>query len=152
MKEERHVIWSNYGLDYEDWRDDLEAEYPDLSEDERISLMYEINGRRMGYKEIPSGNIRDCLYSDTDYSTWYVDRLGDLRCDAIHHDGRNFYLYRVYKDSASPSQIELLKEKLYRGIATRADITRVTRRLGDDIAKVYGFSIPRQRQAAAMER
>ena len=44
MKEERHVIWSNYGLDYEDWRDDLEAEYPDLSEDERISLMYEING------------------------------------------------------------------------------------------------------------
>ena len=174
-------IWSNYGLDYEDWRDDLEAEYPDLSEDERISLMYEINGdyldderanlnvqlsqpilvvgdlglwngRRMGYKEIPSGNIRDCLYSDTDYSTWYVDRLGDLRCDAIHHDGTNFYLYRVYKDSASPSQIELLKEKLYRGIATRADITRVTRRLGDDIAKVYGFSIPRQRQAAAMER
>ena len=181
MKEERHVIWSNYGLDYEDWRDDLEAEYPDLSENERISLMYEINGdylddertnlnvqlsqpilivgdlglwngQRMGYKEIPSGNIRDCLYSDTDYSTWYVDRLGDLRCDAIHHDGTNFYLYRVYKDSASPSQIELLKEKLYRGITTRADITRVTRRLGDDIAKVYGFSIPRQRQAAAMER
>ena len=83
MKEERHVIWSNYGLDYEDWRDDLEAEYPDLSENERISLMYEINGdyldderanlnvqlsqpilvvgdlglwngRRMGYKEIPA--------------------------------------------------------------------------------------------------
>ena len=83
MKEERHVIWSNYGLDYEDWRDDLEADYPDLSEDERISLMYEINGdyldderanlnmqlsqpilvvgdlglwngRRMGYKEIPA--------------------------------------------------------------------------------------------------
>ena len=132
MKEERHVIWSNYGLDYEDWRDDLEADYPDLSEDERISLMYEINGdyldderanlnmqlsqpilvvgdlglwngRRMGYKEIPSGNIRDCLYSNTDYSTWYVDRLGDLRCDAIHHDGTNFYLYRVYKDSASPN-------------------------------------------------
>lgn len=181
MKEERHVIWSNYGLDYEDWRDDLKADYPDLSEDERISLMYEINGdyldderanlnvqlsqpilvvgdlglwngRRMGYKEIPSGNIRDCLYSNTDYSTWYVDRLGDLRCDAIHHDSTNFYLYRVYKDSASPSQIELLKEKLYRGIATRADITRVTRRLGDDIAKVYGFSIPRQRQAVAMER
>ena len=181
MKEERHIIWSNYGLDYEYWRDDLEADYPDLSEDERISLMYEINGdyldderanlnvqlsqpilvvgdlglwfgRRMGYKEIASGNIRDCLYSNTDYSTWYVDRLGDLRCDAIHHDGTNFYLYRVYKDSASPSQIELLKEKLYRDIATRADITRVTRRLGDDIAQVYGFSIPRQRQPAALER
>ena len=94
MSEDKHIIWSNYALDYEDWRGDLEAEYPELSEDERISLMYEINGdylddermnlnvqlsqpilvvgdlglwngRRMGYKEIPSGNIRDCLYSDT---------------------------------------------------------------------------------------
>lgn len=44
MSEDKHIIWSNYALDYEDWRADLEAEYPELSEDERISLMYEING------------------------------------------------------------------------------------------------------------
>ena len=181
MKEDRHVIWSNYDLDYEDWRDDLEAEYPELTEDQRIALMYEINGdylddervnlniqlsqpilvigdlclwygRRSGYKEIESGNIRDCLYADTDYSTWYVDRLGDLRCDAIHHDGTDHYLYRAYKDGVRESQIDLLKDKLYRGIATRADVTRITRRLGDDIARVYGFSIPRVRQAPVMER
>lgn len=181
MKEDRHIIWSNYDLDYEDWRDDLEAEYPELTEDQRIALMYEINGdylddervnlsiqlsqpilvigdlglwygRRSGYKEIESGNIRDCLYADTDYSTWYVDRLGDLRCDAIHHDGTNHYLYRAYKDGVRESQIDLLKDKLYRGIATRADVTRITRRLGDDIARVYGFSIPRARQAPVMER
>ena len=181
MKENRHVIWSNYDLDYEDWRDDLEAEYPELTEDQRIALMYEINGdylddervnlniqlsqpilvigdlglwhgRRSGYKEIESGNIRDCLYADTDYSTWYVDKLGDLRCDAIHHDGTNHYLYRAYKDGVRESQIDLLKDKLYRGIATRADVTRITRRLGDDIARVYGFSIPRARQAPVMER
>ena len=183
MSEDRHIIWSNYDLDYEDWRDDLEAEYPDLTEDERMALMYEINGdyldderanlniqlshpilvvgdlglwygRRTGYKEIESGNIRDCLYSERDdeYVTWYVDKQGDLRCEAIHHDGTNHYLYRTYKDGVRESQIDLLKEKLYRGIATRADITRITRRLGDDIAKIYGFSIPRQRQAAVMER
>ena len=183
MSDERHVIWSNYDLDYEDWREFLEEEYPELSEDERVALMYEFNGdyldderanlnvqlsqpilvigdlglwygRRMGYKEIESGNIRDCLYSerDIDYSTWYVDKLGDLRCDAIHHDGTNHYTYRVYKDGVRESQIDLLKEKLYQGTATRADITRVTRRLGDDIARVYGFSIPRQKQAISMER
>lgn len=180
MSEDKHLIWSNYDLDYEDWKDDLEAQYTDMSEDERMQLMYEINdeylgderlnlnvqlsqpiliigdlglwnGRRTGYKEIESGNIRDCLQADTDYSTWYVDKLGDLRCDAIHHDGTNHYLYRTYKDGVSDSQIDLLKEKLYSGRATRADITRVTRRLGDEIAKVYGFDIPRQRQAA-MER
>ncbi len=183
MNEQDHLIWSNYDLDYEDWREDLEEQYPELSEDERVALMYDINGdylddertnlniqlaqpiliianmglwygRRMGYREIESGNIRDCLYSDrdTDYATWYVDKLGDLRCDAIHHDGTNYLLYRTYKSGVRESQIDLLKEKLYYGKATRADITRVTRRLGDDIAKVYGFSIPRQRQAAAIEK
>ena len=181
MSEDRHIIWSNYDLDYEDWRADLEAEYPELSEDERIALMYELNndyldderlnlsiqlpqpilmiadigrwdGRYSGYGEIQSGKISDCLYSNLDYATWYVDKLGDLRCDAIHHDGTNHYLYRVYKPGVRESQIELLKDKLYEGKAPRADITRVTRRLGDDIARVYGFSIPKQRQAAAISR
>lgn len=181
MSEDRHIIWSNYDLDYEDWREDLEAEYPDLSEDERIALMHELNndyldderlnlsiqlpqpilmiadigrwdGRSVGYGEIQSGRISDCLYSNLDYATWYVDKLGDLRCDAVHHDGTNHYLYRVYKPGVRASQIELLKDKLYEGKATRADITRVTRRLGDDIAKVYGFSIPKQRQATAISR
>lgn len=181
MKDGRHIIWSN-DIDYDDWREDLEEQYPDLTETERMELMYELNGdylddersnldiqlsrpilvvgdlglwhgRRMGYKEILSGNIRDCLYSerDIDYSTWYVDKNGDFRCDAIHHDGTNHYLYRAYKDGVSDTQIENLKEKLYRGIATRADITRVTRRLGDEISHVYGFPIPR-RQAPVQER
>ena len=181
MNSDKHIIWSNYDLDYENWRDDLEAEYPDMSEEERISLMYEINGnyldderanlsiqlsqpilmiadigrwdgRYSGYGEIKSGKISDCLYSELDYATWYVDKLGDLRCDAIHHDGTNHYLYRVYKPGVRESQIDLLKEKLYEGKATRADITRITRRLGDEIAKVYGFSIPKQRQAAEISR
>ena len=89
-QEHRHVIWSNYDLDYKDWKDDLEENYPDLSDDERYMLMHDINsgylddermnlniqlaqpiivvgdlglwnGRHMGYKEITSGNIRDCL-------------------------------------------------------------------------------------------
>ena len=181
MNGEKHIIWSNYNLDYEDWRVDLEAEYPDMSEEERIALMYEINsnylddertnlsiqlpqpilmiadigrwdGRYSGYGEIKSGKISDCLYSELDYATWYVDKLGDLRCDAIHHDSTNHYLYRVYKPGVRESQIDLLKEKLYEGKATRADITRITRRLGDEIAKVYGFSIPKQRQTAEISR
>lgn len=97
MTEQDHPIWSDHTLDYEDWRADLEAEFPDLTEEERYTMMYERNadyldderanlniqlgqpilvigdlglwyGRRSGYREIPSGNIRDCLYSDCDYS------------------------------------------------------------------------------------
>ena len=91
-------------------------------------------------------NIKDCLYSEMDMCEWYVDKYGDLRADAVHHDGTNHYLYRVYKDTATDSQIENLKSKIYDGKATRADITRVTRRLGDEIAAVYGFNIPRQKK------
>jgi len=183
MTEQKHLIWSDYDLDYEDWRADLEEQYPELSEDERMALMYEINGdylddertnlniqldqpilviadlglwygRRMGYREIESGNIRDCLSSDRDimYATWYVDKLGDLRCSAVHHDGTNRLLYRTYKPGVRDSQIDLLKEKLYYGKATRADITRITRRLGDEIGKVYGWDFPRRRQAVSVER
>lgn len=180
MTDERHVIWSSE-VDYESWRSDLENEYPELTEQERIDLMYEQNadylsderqnldiqlsapilviadlglwyGRRMGYKEIPSGNIRDCLYSDADYNTWFVDKRGDLRCDAVHHDGTNHYLYRTYKDGVTDAQIEALKDKLYRGVATRQDITRVTRRLGDDIAQVYGWTLPKTARQKTYER
>lgn len=157
MMKAQHVIWSNYDLDYErDWKGLLEEEYPDMTEEERELLMYEMNnsylviadlglwhGRASGYREIESGNVRDCLYSgrSIEYSTWFVDDLGDLRCTAIHHDGRNHLPYRVYKENATDAQIERLKEKLYAGTATRADITRVTRRLGDEIASVYGWKI-----------
>lgn len=174
MPDRPNIIWSNANLNYDDWREDLEAEHPELTESEREDLMYEINadyldderlnldiqlshpilvigdlgrwnGRVMGYKEILSGNIRDCLYSDTDYNTWYMDKLGDLRCDAIHHDGTNHYLYRTYKDGVTEEQIDRLKGKIYNGTVSRADITRITRRLGDEIAQVYGWDIPKPR-------
>lgn len=90
MKDSRHIIWTDY-LDYDDWKEDLEAQYPELSANERMNLMYEINGtyfqdektnldiqlsrpilvvgdlglwhgRRMGYKEIESGVFADHGY------------------------------------------------------------------------------------------
>lgn len=104
---DRHIIWSDIHLDFEDWRADLEEQYPDLSEDELIQKMYEINseylgdermnlnvqlsqpilvvadigrwdGRYDGYAEIKTGNIKDCLYSEMDMCEWYVDKYGDL--------------------------------------------------------------------------
>lgn len=164
-----HLIWTSQP-NFEDWKDDLQEEYPELTEEELIEKMYDINndyldderinlnvqletpiiviadigrwdGRFSGYAVIESGNIKDCLYSSCDYSTWYVDNLGDLRCRAIHHDGTNFYLYRAFKNGLSEEQIENFKYKIYTGTATRKDVTRYTTRLGDDIARVYGFQI-----------
>lgn len=173
MKETDHLIWTDHYLDLEDWRESLEELYPGYSEDElyekmlnsnaenlydeRVNLDIQLsrpiviiadlglwNGRRSGYKEIPSGNIKDCLYSETDYNTWYVDDKGDLRCEAVHHDGTNYYLYREYKSSATEEQIEDFKEKLYLGKCTEQDIEKVTRRLGDEIGNVYGWEFPQR--------
>jgi len=176
MTDGDHLIWSNYDLDYADWKEGLEEAYPELTDEERYLLMYEINGdylddersnlniqlsqpilviadlglwtgHHSAYREINSGNIRDCLFSDRDieYSTWYVDKLGDMRCDAVHHDGTNSLLYRTYKDSTTEAQRDNLLTKIYMGTATRADVNRITRRFGDEIGKVYGWDFP-QRQ------
>ena len=49
----------------------------------------------------------------------------------------------ILKHEARQEQIDRLKGKIYDGVATRADITRLTRRLGDEIARVYGWEIPK---------
>lgn len=166
-----NVIWTNYHLNLEDWRESLEELYPHYSDEELCDKMHDTNdvnlederynlniqlsapilviadlglwyGRRTGYREIESGNIRDCLYSNTDYTTWYVDKDGEFCCEAIHHDGTNYYRYRAYKDGVTDKQIDDLKEKLYCGTATEKDIDKVTRRLGNDIGQVYGWTFP----------
>lgn len=105
------------------------------------------DGRCSAYREIHADKISDCLYTDcdTDYATWYLDNRGDFCCDQIHHDGTNHLCYRAYKPNMTEAQKENLKAKLYMDTATRADITRVTQRLGDEIAKVYGWDIPKSK-------
>lgn len=98
------------------------------------------NGRCMGYKEIASGNISDCLYDPNDYVEWYVDGYGNLRSTSIHHDGRNHYLFRVWKDETNDAKRENLEDKLYNGTATMNDISRVTRSIGKEIGRVYGWN------------
>ena len=169
---DKHIIWSDVNLDYDDWKADLEAEHPDMSESDRVALMYEMNGdylndermnldiqlpreiiviadlglwdgRKQGYKMINSGNIKDCLSSDCDSNEWYVDKKGDLRCIAHHHDGTNYYLYRAIKENATDYQVSRLQNRIYNKEVTKADISRVTERLGDKIGAVYGWEFPK---------
>lgn len=125
----------------------------DYLDDERCNLNIQLSqpilviadlglwhGRRMGYREIESGNIRDCLYDPNEYVEWYVDGYGNLRSISIHHDGRNNYLFRVWKDGTTDTQRENLEDKLYRGVATSQDISRVTRSIGKEIGRVYGWN------------
>lgn len=167
----KYIIWSNRDLKLEDWKDCLEDWKPEITdeneqwmlvnmwndeylEDERANLNINLHagilaiadlglwdGRKIGYKEMGT-NISNCLGGTCgDYVTWYVDELGDLRCEDCHHDGTNYYTYRAWKEGVSPFQMENLEWKIYCGKATRRDITRLTRKLGPDIAKVYGWKV-----------
>ena len=169
--EKKHIIWSSdIDVDcFEDFLSEEYPEVTDESEKYRlcaemndeylndecanlnIDLHREIiiigqlglwTGPAHGYKEVKGTRISDCLTNtEGDYVTWYVDSLGDLRCDDTHHDGTNHYLYRVFKSNVSWEQKENFKYKVYCGKATRQDINRYTERLGDYIAQVYGFKV-----------
>lgn len=125
-------------------------------DDERMNLDIEVsqpiiaiadlglwNGRFSGYKELNTRNISDCLngFDSCEYHEWYVDEHGDFRCTAVHHDGTNYILYRAYRDDVTDEQIEEFLDKIYEGKATEEDIDAVTRKLGDEIAKVYGWDL-----------
>ena len=45
-----------------------------------------------------------------------------------------------------------LKDKIYDGTATDRDIDRYTRRLGDEIGRVYGWTFPKERTTQEKER
>ena len=162
MEKTDHIIWSDQ-IDYEDWREDMESEYPDENEQWRIDRAYAINdsylddercnldeevdgvivafadlglwnGRTNGAR-IEGTNVKDILHSNCDYVDWYCDRY-NVRCDAIHHDGRNHYLYRVAKDR---EQAERLVNKIAYGGMTEEQFMKATRSLRTYVAKEYGF-------------
>lgn len=40
---DKHIIWSNYNLNFDDFKSKLLALYPDKTDDELCNIMYENN-------------------------------------------------------------------------------------------------------------
>ena len=133
--------------------DDARAEFGTVVLPDTILCIGDLGlwtGRVVGYKEINS--LKDCLnanVSSSCYAKWYVDTYGNLRGTEEHHDGTNFYLYRMWKPSATESQRDALMSKIYSGKATTADINRLTVRLGDYIGNIYGWTFAGRKPAVA---
>ena len=96
-------------------------------------------GRRAGYRRTNKTNIADLLVPEEDYTRFFVDRYGNMRATICHHDGVNYYLYRMWKPGVSEEQKENFLDKVAKGKATSKDITKYTQRIGDRIAEVYGW-------------
>ncbi len=168
-----HIIWSNEFKEIERIQKAIMEDNPDMTEEEALDEAYETNngyfddersmininvgneimiianlglwdGNHMAYKLLHSTNIRDCMSgTEGDYVTWFVDDRGDLNCRDCHHDGTILYLYRAWKSGISDTQKENFLYKVYKGEATRKDITRYTRKIGTYVADVYGWKVRR---------
>ena len=140
MNKTDKILWSSEDASYRDyeWLDDIRENLNIYTE--RPILIYADlglwNGRRKGYRVINSAKISDLLYSDYD-PTWYVDENHDFRCIDRHHDGTNYYLYRMYEKNIDGEDIEELLDKIYNGIATEEDVMAITEPVGPYIEAVY---------------
>lgn len=101
------------------------------------------DGRFCGYHDIPDGKLKHCFFPGRDIHSaeWFLDKRGDLRSEQRHHDGVHYVLYRAFKGENAYEDIEQFKHLIYTGKATQQDIDRYTERLGDGIAKHYGWKI-----------
>ena len=115
--------------------------------DERANLDVEVDGWivAFGVLGLWDGNhnaactfgnkVKNILKSECDYLDWYCDRY-NVRCRASHHDGTNYYLYRVAKDREQAKR--LVDAIAYEGMTEEA-FRKATRSLRPYVAKVYGW-------------
>lgn len=109
--------------------------------DGRILIIGDIgkwNGRVDGYK-ILGNNINEIFNINDrgfDYAEFYGDGY-DIRATECHHDGTNYYLYRVIREDRN---IDNLLDVIYNGEEiTSSKLNYYTKSLYKDVANVYGW-------------
>ena len=118
-------------------------------DDERANLNKEIdgrilviadlglwNGRKQGYKIINIRNLNSILSYQYEYFEIYGDGY-DIRATETHHDGTNYYLYRMIREDRN---IDNLLDAIYNGEEiSRRKLNYYTKSLYKDVAALYGW-------------
>lgn len=160
VKSERAEMESVYPNQTDDWwwrfaeetnQEYLNCEKANLSGIEfpkEIIIFAELglwDGRRQAYRRTHTNRVSDILKTgylrEQSEIEYWVDAYGNLRAEESHHDGTNTYLFRVFKDSVSEETEQFILNKAACGTLTKDDITRYTRRVGKEIADVYGWKV-----------
>ena len=159
INKQKRVIWSNN--DYDEWAEAMADEITDEEitpeyyydcrnndlDDERANLNIEVDGYIVAFADlglwygrvnggkVVGTNVSQILSTSDDYATWYCD-VHNVKCDTIHHDGRNHILYRV---ADSKEKAERLVNKIAYGDMSEEQFRRATSSLRPYVAKVYGW-------------
>ncbi len=132
------AVWDYIGHSIENWYDD-----------ERLNLNQELdnfviciadlglwNGRRSAYKLLGK-NLNSILYTTGDSYEVYVED-GEVMAKDIHHDGTNYYNWRVLKSGLSNAKINDLLDSIVEGDAEEK-IRKYTKSLAPYVKRIYGF-------------
>ena len=134
----KKIIWSNMETDEDDILLDDERENLNIKTDGRILVIADLGlwtGRVPGYK-ILDGNVANILYANADYAEWYSDGR-NIKATAVHHDGRNYYEYRVIREDKN---IQHLLDAIYTGKEiSRRTLNYYTKSLAPYVHSVYGW-------------
>lgn len=159
------TLWSNEYEEIQAIYDNLKNEnYDELDEvelwelaheynneylnDLKINLDYEVDGRiitiadlglwfgrRQAYRTSGS-NLSDVLTSEHDTLKVGLDAYDFVGVER-HHDGTNYFTYRMLKPELSKDQVDNFFDLLYNGKATRKHITYYTKSLKPYIDKIF---------------
>lgn len=128
----------------------IEESLSNQLDDERINLSTTVdgdilviadlglwNGRRQGYK-ILHGNVSNIFTTGEDYTEWYSDGY-NIRATATHHDGTNYYEYRIIREDRN---IQNLLDAIYKGEEiSRSKIRYYTKSLAPCVHRIYGWKL-----------
>jgi hypothetical protein len=94
------------------------------------------DGRKSGYKILDTNIKKIFDIGGFDYAEFFGDGK-DIRAKEIHHDGTNYYLYRVIREDRD---IDKLLDAIYDGEEISSQkLNYYTRSLYKDVADVYGW-------------
>ena len=158
------IIW-NSEINLEDWKDFIEEEYPEYTNetflyercslmndqylyDEKMNLNKQLNNKIIIIADLGlwNGRKQACTLlganlnnifdiGSFDEAHWYYDRY-DVKCTNPHHDGTNYYTFRELKDDKYwDTQIV---PKILNQTLTKKDITRYTKSLVPYLKEIYG--------------
>lgn len=142
MNKKKNIVWdedTNTSVDLEDLRDMLCT--PADGEIICIADIGRWNGRREGY-QLVGQRLSNILYAREDVSVnRFYDDGKDICHEEAHHDGTNYYIYRVLKGKDHDEQVENA-EKLYNGHkVTRRRIAAYTRSLRPAVLSAIGLEV-----------
>lgn len=104
-----------------------------------IASLGKWNGEKIGYKIINSGLLSDIFHMNDNYNyhKYYSDGY-NIRCEAIHHDGTNYYEFREIRnmDNIETFLNNLLNDKYTNN---RRMLNYYTKSILPEFKKIYGF-------------